>query len=149
MSALLLPAGFEDNDVLRRRTDDGTHDVGPAKWAVGVELEPGVYAVDVEGVAAAGEQLEPLLVEEFTQTDGALAERRLFPPGGEGDDGDGADGGWVEAAELGGEDVDDGGDVQEVSMAMATEGEEAGVAAPAETAPDDEEVVADEDDGGN
>lgn len=47
-------------------------DAGAAERAVGVVLEPDVYAVDVENVAAVGDDSELLVVLEFAETDGAF-----------------------------------------------------------------------------
>uniref|UniRef100_A0A0D3F962 Uncharacterized protein n=1 Tax=Oryza barthii TaxID=65489 RepID=A0A0D3F962_9ORYZ len=58
---------------LRRDHPDGDErDVAAAERAVGVGLEPGVDARDVEGVAALGQQPEALAVAELAEADGAV-----------------------------------------------------------------------------
>lgn len=48
--------------------------MGAAERAVGVGLEPGVDAVDVEGMAALGEEAQALVLLELVEADGAVGD---------------------------------------------------------------------------
>lgn len=109
-----------------------SRDVGSAQGAAGAALQPGVGAVDVEGVRAGGQEFERVVAAQLGQTDGALI---LHCCGGgrcEFYDGEDADDVGVEAAGLG----------RGVGESAAERG------GGGETASGDEEVVAEEDDGG-
>uniref|UniRef100_A0A8R7Q8B8 Uncharacterized protein n=1 Tax=Triticum urartu TaxID=4572 RepID=A0A8R7Q8B8_TRIUA len=140
-------AGGERVVVVAAGLARGGGDLGPAERAADVVVEPGVDAVDVEGVGAGRQHLEPLPGRELGQAHGALDRLPGRPAP---DDGERGDDLRVDAAgQLVGVVVgeEDGGDaVHELVAAGARE--QAG-AAGAEPAADDEQVVADEDDGGD
>lgn len=124
----------------------------PAERAVIVGLQPRVDAVDVEGMGAVGEETEELLVLELGQTDGTFYDRG----GGSGvgletEGGDGVDGRQVEAVGVDGVVVggrSSGYDCGRVAERAAVEEEEELWAAPVKAAFGDEDVVAEEEDGG-
>uniref|UniRef100_A0A8R7Q6B5 Uncharacterized protein n=1 Tax=Triticum urartu TaxID=4572 RepID=A0A8R7Q6B5_TRIUA len=92
---LLVPTaeGRRRPMVLRVRRRQG--DVPPAEGAPGAALQPGVDAVDVEGVGAAGQQPHALPLRELAQAHGALRHgdprRRRVLRRREPDDGEHAD----------------------------------------------------------
>ena len=143
--------------VAREGEDGAAGDDGAAERAADVVVEPGVDAVDVEGVGAGGQLLEPLPGRELAQAHGALGRGRgvLRPAAVVPDDGERGDDVRVEpAGELGGLVVGEEhrrDALHQVSILAARAVEEhAGPGPPAaEPAADDEEVVADEDERGD
>lgn len=142
--------------MISHQADRRTRDTRPTQRAVGVELEPGIDAVDMEGMRAVRKQLEPFLLPELIQADCTVVEGRL-PLGvavarsREFDDGNGTDYRRIKTVELGGYGVDDGRYIEVAMAAGLGRGEEAAEevrARPAEAALDDEDVVADEEHGG-
>jgi hypothetical protein len=142
---LVLVAGERERDLPR---DDGA-----AERAADVVVEPGVDAVDVERVGAAGQLLEPLARRELGEAHGALERPRRGPGPAVLDDGQRGDDVRVEpAGELGGLEVgeeDRRHPLHELVAARAVEQPGPAAAAAAEPAADDEEVVADEDERGD
>jgi hypothetical protein len=138
--------------VAREHADGG--DDGAAERAADVVVEPGVDAVDVEGVGAAGQQLEPLPGRELAQAHGALG-RGPRPAAVVPDDGQRGDYVRVEPArELSGIVVgeEDRGHAlrQAAAVVLAARAVEQAAGPPAaEPAADHEEVVADEDERGD
>lgn len=75
--------------------EDG-RDLRPAQWALGIELKPGVDAVDVEVMRAAREDLDPLLLSELAQAHGTVLLAGIHKH----DDGDGANDRRLKAADF-------------------------------------------------
>jgi hypothetical protein len=157
----------EPRELIQWRKQAVAGDGCSAERAVGVALEPSVNAVDVEDVEAGRQHPDPLLVLKFTETHRALAHGGRISGGGGGGGGGILDGlpvpegrqclddGFLEPARLCGWCAGDweaagarGGRLALSAAGNVAGGVGGGAAVPLEAAPDDEDVVGEEEHGG-